>query len=120
MSHIVTVSTKVRDPLAVAAACRRLGLPEPVEGTARLYGGDVSGLTVRLPGWAYPVVIDVASGTTSFDNFEGRWGSQDQLDHFLQAYAVEVVRLEARKKGLTVREQTLADGSIRVQLVEGG
>ena len=34
MSHIVTIRTEVRDPAAVAAACRRLGLPEPVHGTA--------------------------------------------------------------------------------------
>ncbi|HSU67553.1 MAG TPA: hypothetical protein VLJ39_11820, partial [Tepidisphaeraceae bacterium] len=27
VSHIVTVKTEVRDPVAVAAACRRLGLP---------------------------------------------------------------------------------------------
>ena len=34
MSHIVTVRTKVRDPVALTAACRRLGLAEPVEGKA--------------------------------------------------------------------------------------
>jgi hypothetical protein len=32
---------------------------------------------------------------------------------------VEVVRLEARKKGYQVSEQALADGSIKLQLVEG-
>ena len=30
MSHIVTIQTKVRDPHAVAAACRRLNLAAPV------------------------------------------------------------------------------------------
>ena len=37
MSHIVSVKTEVRDPVAIAAACRRLGLPEPVHGTAKLF-----------------------------------------------------------------------------------
>jgi len=30
MSHIVTIQTKVRDPHAVAAACRRLNLAATV------------------------------------------------------------------------------------------
>jgi hypothetical protein len=116
MSHIVTVSTQVRDPVAVAAACRRLGLAEPVEGTARLYAGEATGLIVRLPDWKYPVVIDTASGTLRYDNFQGHWGSQDQLDRLMQSYAVEKTRLEARKQGLLVTEQTLADGAIKLTL----
>ena len=44
MSHIVEIRTEVRDPTAVAAACRRLGLPEPVRGTATLYSGEATGL----------------------------------------------------------------------------
>jgi hypothetical protein len=50
MSHIVTIATEVRDPDAVVAACRRLGLPEPVQGTASLFEGQATGLLVRLPG----------------------------------------------------------------------
>jgi hypothetical protein len=40
MSHIVTVQVQVKDVLALAAACRRLGLSEPVLGTARLFAGQ--------------------------------------------------------------------------------
>jgi hypothetical protein len=119
MSHIVTIQTRLRDPAAVAAACRRLGLPTPTQGTARLYGGEASGLLVPLPGWQYPAVIDTASGAVRYDNFEGRWGDQQHLDRFLQAYAVEVVRQEARRKGYAVSEQALQDGSVRLQIVEG-
>jgi hypothetical protein len=50
VSHIVTVVTEVRDPTALAAACRRLALPEPVHGTATLFSGQATGLLVRLPG----------------------------------------------------------------------
>src|SRR5687768_3868284 len=119
MSHIVTIKTRVHDPAAIAAACVRLGLAAPVEGTARLYGGDVTGLLVQLPGWLYPAVVDTASGAVRFDTFEGRWGEQAQLDHFLQMYAVERAKTEARAKGYTVTEQALQDGSIRLQLTEG-
>jgi hypothetical protein len=120
MSHLVTVHTKIQDAAAVAAACRRLGLPAPAQGTARLYSGEASGLLVQLPGWQYPVVIDPASGVVRYDNYSGAWGAQAHFDRFLQMYAVEVVRLEARKKGYQVSEQALADGSIKLQVVEGG
>ena len=54
MSHIVTIATEVRDPDAVAAACRRLGLPEPVHGTAALFEGQATGLARQAAGLALP------------------------------------------------------------------
>ena len=120
MSHIVTVATEVRDPDAVASACRRLALPEPVQGTARLFEGQASGLLVRLPGWLYPVVCDTATGAVRFDNYNQQWGKKDQLDRFLQAYAVERARIEANKRGHHITEQSLADGSIRLTIQVGG
>lgn len=120
MSHIVTISTKVHDPVAIAAACTRLGLAAPTQGTAQLYSGEAKGLLVQLPGWQYPAVIDTASGTIQYDNFGGHWGDQVHLNRFLQSYAVEKCRLEARKNGLQISEQSLQDGSIRLQIVEHG
>ena len=118
MSHIVTIQTKVHDPAAVRAACERLDLPVAAEGTARLYSGEAAGLIVQLPGWQYPVVIDALTGTLRYDNFGGSWGEQAHLDRFLQAYAVEKAKLEARKKGYQVSEQALQDGSVKLQIVE--
>lgn len=120
MSHVVTIATEVRDPAAVAAACRRLGLPEPTFGTARLYSGDVVGLLVRLPGWVYPVAAETATGRLRFDDYGGVWGDQVQLDRLLQAYAVEKARIEARRRGHSVVEKTLADGSILLTVAVGG
>ena len=119
MSHIVQIQTKIHDPAAVAAACQRLSLAAPVPGTAQLYSGEATGLLVQLPDWQYPVVIDTLTGTVRYDNFAGEWGEQQHLDRFLQAYAVEKARLEARRKGYAVSEQALADGSIKVHIVEG-
>jgi hypothetical protein len=116
LSHIVTLTTQVRDPVAVTAACRRLGLAEPVEGTAQLYSAKGTGLLVQLPGWKYPVVVETATGTLAFDHFGGHWGSPAELDRFLQAYACEKVRLEAKKAGHTITEQELADGSVKLTL----
>jgi hypothetical protein len=120
VSHIVQIQTEVRDPTAVAAACRRLTLPEPVHGTAALFSGEAAGLLVKLPNWLYPVCIDTASGTMKFDNYGGSWCDQEQLDTFMQAYAVEKAAIEARKKGYAVTEQALTDGSIRLTVQVGG
>ncbi|MHB1425763.1 MAG: DUF1257 domain-containing protein, partial [Gemmataceae bacterium] len=80
---------------------------------------EAEGLIVQLPGWQYPIVIDTISGVVHYDNFEGHWGSQEQLDRFLQRYAVEKAKLESHKKGYTVSEQTLQDGSIKLNIFEG-
>jgi hypothetical protein len=120
LSHVVTIKTEVRDHAAVSAACRRLQLAPPILGTAQLFSDQVAGLIVRLPDWTYPVVIDTTSGQVRFDNYEGAWGDQAQLDRFLQIYAVEKARIEARKKGHQVTEQALADGSIKLTIRVGG
>ena len=119
MSHIVSIRTRVTDPAALAAACRRLGLAEPVHGTAALYSGRAEGLIVRLPGWHYPAVVDPATGEVKYDNYNGAWGSQSELDKLLQAYAVEKTRAEARRAGHTLTEQRLGDGSVKLTIQLG-
>jgi len=120
MSHLVSIQTKVRDPAAVAAACKRIGIADPEVGTEALYGGSVHGLLVRLEGWTYPAVVDLATGEVTYDNYEGAWGDQAKLDQFLQMYAVEKAKLEARKMGYAVTEQALQNGSIQIQVLERG
>ena len=119
MSHIVTIQTQVRDPDALAAACRRLSLAEPKQETVPLFSGQVTGLAVRLPNWQYPLVVDIAAGALHYDNFEGNWGEQKELDRLLQVYAVEKAKLEARRKGFAVQETALQDGSVKLQILEG-
>jgi len=120
MSHIVEIKTEVRDEAAIRAACQRLRLEAPTHGTAKLFSTEATGVIVKLPGWRYPAVFETQSGQASFDNYEGRWGEQSHLDRFLQSYAVEKAKLEARKKGHTVTEQALADGSIKLTVSVGG
>jgi hypothetical protein len=120
MSHTVEIKTEVRDPTAVASACRRLQLPPPVAGLTRLFAESVTGLAVQLPGWQFPVVCQTHSGGIKYDNYQGRWGDARELDKFLQAYAVEKALLEARKQGHSVHEQALADGSIKLTIQVAG
>ena len=46
MSHVVTIKSEVRDAAAVRAACQRLGLPQPVQGTHRLFTSQATDLIV--------------------------------------------------------------------------
>ena len=116
MSHIVTIQTRIRDRQALEAACRRLKLPSAKEATVDFFSGSVHGWAVELPGWVYPVVVDPASGQLHYDNYEGRWGQEQELHRLLQAYAVEKAKLEARRQGYRCHEILLSNGTIRLEL----
>jgi hypothetical protein len=120
LSHIVEIKTEIRDEQAIRAACVRLQLAAPEHKTCRLFNATATGLCVQLPGWNYPVVCETQSGAVKYDNYQGHWGEQKHLNSFLQAYAVEKARIEARKKGHRVSECKLEDGSIRVTVHVGG
>jgi hypothetical protein len=53
-------------------------------------------------------------------HYGGCWGDEQHLHRFLQAYVVERARIEARKKSYLTTEQSLADGSILVEIEMGG
>ena len=120
MSHIVEIKTEIRDEQAIRAACVRLQLAAPEHKTCRLFNATATGLCVQLPGWNYPIVCETQSGAVKYDNYGGAWGRQEELNSFLQAYAVEKARIEARKKGHAVSETRLQDGSIKLTIRVGG
>ena len=60
------------------------------------------------------------SAPIRYDNYDGCWGDEQHLHRLLQAYAVERARSEARKKNYATTEQSLADGSILVEIEVGG
>ena len=125
MSHIVEIKTEVRDEVAVQSACSRLHLPRAKRGTFELYSSTEKGLGIELSHWKYPVVATSdesgqLTGQLRFDNYNGRWGSQESLDRFLQVYAVEKAKIEAQKKGHSVIEQRLDNGSIKLTVNVGG
>jgi len=69
---------------------------------------------------SYPLVANLQTGQLQYDNYNGHWGEQKHLKSFLQAYAVEKAKVEARKKGHSVSETKLGDGSIRATVRVGG
>lgn len=120
MSHIVQITTQVKDEQAVRAACVRLQLASPEHKTVRLFNATATGLCVQLPAWTYPLVCNTQTGQLQYDNYNGAWGRQEELNRFLQGYAVEKTKIEARKKGHTCSETRLEDGSVRVTVHVGG
>ena len=67
------------------------------------------------------MVCQLDTGQLHYDDYGGRWGKQEHLDAFLQMYAVEKAKLESRRRGHSVTEQTLSDGSIKLTIqVQGG
>ena len=120
MSHVVQITTQIRDFKAVKQACQRLSLAEPTHGTFQLFSSEETGCGVQLLDWKYPVVCKFETGEIRYDNYNGRWGNAQRLDEFLQRYAVEKSKLEARKQGFTSSEALLNDGSIRVTINAGG
>ena len=75
---------------------------------------------MQLPKWKYPAVCDLTTGQIHYDNFQGRWGETKHIDAFLQSYAVEKAKAEARRHGHTCTEQALSDGSIKLTVSVGG
>lgn len=116
MSHIVQIKTEVRDVEAIKGACRRLKLEEPVNANHHVFSVHRQGWGVKLPNWTYPVVCNTETGAVDFDNYNGSWGKQEELDKFLQAYAVEKAVLEAQRNGYSLYETTLPDGSIELSI----
>ncbi len=120
MSHIVEIKTEIRDEQAIRGACVRLQLAAPENKTVRLFNATATGLCELETGWNYPVVCETQSNAVKYDNYQGHWGRQEELNKFLQAYAVEKARIEARRKGHRVSECKLEDGSIKVTVHVGG
>jgi hypothetical protein len=91
-----------------------------VKAARRVRRGAVGKVAARPTRWPPTLLCNTATGSIRFDNYEGRWGDPKQVDRLLQAYAVERARLEARKRGHQVVEQSLADGSIKLTIQIGG
>jgi len=92
-----------------------MGLKVEENAVVELYSSTHKGLAVHLPGWRYPVVVE-EDGTLYYDNYGGRWGRIEELRKLQNRYGAELVKKEARKRGLSVREKVEADGTIVVEV----
>ncbi len=119
MSHVVNLKVMVKNPSVLLDVARQHGFKVEEGKTVRFYSGERTGLSVQLPGWRYPVVVD-DEGAVHYDNYNGRWGNIQELHRLMQDYAVEVVKQEALLQGATVFESTQEDGTVVLRVGVGG
>ena len=124
MSHFTTIQTQIRDLAALRAACTELGVELLENAVARGYGSNThkGDLVIKLK-CPYDIAVNrQQDGTFGFtcDWWDGHVEREVGANYgrILQLYGVHKARIEAQKKGYTVRRQTLGDGSIK--LVIGG
>jgi hypothetical protein len=121
MSHFTTIQTQVRDLDALADACRELGV-ELTTGAARGYNGNTrtGEAVIKLKG-PYDIAVNKTAdgnyGLTT-DWWNGHVEREVGRDYgkLLQLYGVYKASREARKRGYTVRRQSLKDGSIKLAI----
>jgi hypothetical protein len=133
VSHLVTITTQVKDIEALKAACQDMGLEIEV---AQEIGNQP---TIRGWGWTKPVDIAVklkGRWDVGFEKAEGFYrlvaddyllnGHQQQnaeiglnAGTLLQNYAFHAVAIQARKKGMSVFKQVQPNGTYRVVLSGG-
>lgn len=120
MSHTVKRQSAFTDQAIVDRTARHLGAEVVGHGKHRLYGGTQTGYGVKLPGWRYPIVIDLKTGDIKMDNYGGSWGAEERLADFRQRYTVEGQKKVAEQKGHKVREMALPNGDIELHVTVGG
>lgn len=122
MSHTVTCKVEMKNEEALRNAIDFLQLPtinNGLIGTHQLYGGNTArGIGIKLPEWKHPVVVDLETGNAKYDNFEGRWGKQLELDRLVQRYSIERTRLESAVLGFNAAEEVLENGDVKLVMTQ--
>jgi uncharacterized membrane protein len=90
MSHVVTLEYKLTDRGALEQACSKLGLTIKARATGEGSLHNITGLGIKLPNWNYDVII-TEDGKVNYDNWNGRWGNQSELNKLITQYNYEVV-----------------------------
>jgi len=114
----MNIKIELHDRAALEAACQRLGLTIS-EGKHRLYQTTEEGIGIYLPNWKYPIVVK-SDGTVAYDNYNGNWGREEELNKLRAFYGLEKAKIEARKKGYSIYETTDQQGKLVLKIHVGG
>jgi hypothetical protein len=127
-SHTVTVQVDFKDLDMLQKALKAIGGIWKGWGKHKLFDieklgrGDaepiklVEGYGFRLPGWTYDCVLS-KSGELSYDNYDGRWGDQAELDKLKVGYTVEVCQRAATLYGW---QSERVNGELKIYHPAGG
>lgn len=125
MSHMVKVEGfQITSLSALKRACARLGYEfRAGQKTARYWNGKKAQVdhAIAVPGtsWEIGVVEEQAGGKKTYSlqaDFYGTEGKkmEQAVRQLRQYYAVELAKETARRKGYSVRERKLPNGSIKL------
>lgn len=114
MSHTTTIELEIKSLTALKTACRETSTPYKEMTSVRLFDGTVieDCFSFTPSGWRYPVAAK--DGSLRYDNYEGQWGSDVELNSVKQRYAVNVQKEAARSRGYRVREERMAGGKVKL------
>lgn len=115
MSHTVRIVPQLLDVVAIRAAAARVGFREPEASEFLVGDRTVSSVQIHLPNSTASFVCDLGTG----EAFGTPLNVEDQFywNRFFQAYAIEKVRIEARRLGSAILEEPQADGSMRLTVL---
>ena len=119
MSHTTTLRVSMTNLEILKAACTALGLSFTLgTQTVELFSTKVTGdMTIKLPDWVYPVVVNSKTGEVSLDNYNGAWGNMDEFHKLSQEYSLQIAENEAAEftlQGWTVERQKQANGDVQL------
>lgn len=103
----------------MTSAAKSLGLPcREGKHQVKLFSGTVEvDFSVQLRDWRYPLGVNAQTGEAKFDNYNGSWGNERELDAFHQKYA-EAVAVEAagelERDGFILDRAVAANGDVEL------
>ncbi len=114
MSHTTALkSVEMRDESILLQVAEKLKLEHLDKREHTMYDQTkVTGHGFKLKGWSQPLVINTTTGQAAYDNFNGHWGGQVELDKLCQEYAAESNRRQAASQGYMIQEQYLDNGDL--------
>jgi hypothetical protein len=116
MSHKTTVETQFLDQESAQKTVEELGGTFIQAKEVTLFEGrQECDYAVQLKGWRYPIAVK--DGKATFDNYEGRWGTNESFNEFRQKYAENVTLKQAQSGGFRVLSRNLTqEGAIQLRL----
>ena len=120
MSHTVTrEGVKCSQEGWQKAVARISGAEYLGVGKFKQYSKLQEGIGIKLPGYQYPVVVDLVTNEIASDTYNGKWGDPKIQENLLQFAGVEAAKLEAANKGYDITETLLDNGDIQLNVSTG-
>ena len=122
MSHEQVLEFAGKCPIAMEAACKKLGFAWKGYDTAHeQYVRKYEGYAIRPPGFYYDVVVDM-DGKIRADEDDTKHDvkKQQQIKDFRIAYYEAVAEAKAEAEGGTITRTVLENGAIEIDIEIGG